>query len=65
MMSRNLRVFAKINIVFRKQIRKMQQEWKEQQQQQQLKLDKLSQFIESRKDTQIQNKIITVGFDHP
>lgn len=33
MMTRNLRVFAKMNILFRKQVRKDLAEWKEQKQQ--------------------------------
>ena len=60
MMSRNLRVFAKINILLRKQLRKVIAEWKEGKPN---LIEKNKQFIESHGE--IFNKFLLVGFDQP
>jgi len=60
MMQRNLRLFEKMNVVCRKEIRRLLAEWKNSYPKD---IDKMTQFVmEPRK---IINRFITIGFDHP
>lgn len=65
MMLRNVRVFAKMAIRYRNELRQIIKEWKAEAQAQSLQLKMAKQLIQDYENCKSQNRVLLLGFDQP